>query len=112
VDTAGLRQMIDKPASTMGTVHWLLRNTNPRLTGTGRIYSTAAVASIGASTPSQLIIGFITKELVSTGSTIDLIGTTTLDPWLVALSPRTLERYQRRLIFHLSWHLRASLDVP
>jgi hypothetical protein len=45
------------------------RNADPRLTGTGRIFSTAAVAVIGASTPGQLIIGFIAKELIRASST-------------------------------------------
>jgi hypothetical protein len=51
------------------------RQTDPGLTRGGRIGSTAAVAAVGACTPGELIIGFIAKELVSTGSTIDLIRT-------------------------------------
>jgi len=61
------RKMTEAPAD--------LGNTNPRLTRSCRIRATAAVASISASTPGELIVGFIAKELVSTCSTIDLIRT-------------------------------------
>jgi hypothetical protein len=49
------------------------RNTNPRLTGTGRIGATAAVTAISASTPGERIMGCITKELIGAASTLDLI---------------------------------------
>src|SRR5215217_3172436 len=52
-----------------------LRNTDPRLTRRGRIGATAAVAAVGASTPGELIIGFIAIKLIAPGRTVNLIRT-------------------------------------
>jgi len=51
------------------------RNTDPGLTRRCRIGATAAVASVGASTPGELIVGFIAKELVGASAVIQVIKT-------------------------------------